>query len=74
MVANPDPGPSGKYRTRMDSALIEKVYGWAKSKNALLFVDLQVGQSTLEQELPWIEKFLMRPDVHLGIFPLNGDD
>ena len=69
MVANPDPGPSGKYRTRMDSALIEKVYGWAKSKNALLFVDLQVGQSTLEQELPWIEKFLMRPDVHLGIDP-----
>ena len=69
MVANPDPGPSGKYRTRMDSALIEKVYGWARSKNALLFVDLQVGQSTLEQELPWIEKFLMRPDVHLGIDP-----
>lgn len=69
MVANPDPGPSGKYRTRMDSALIEKVYGWAKSKNALLFVDLQVGQSTLQQELPWIEKFLMRPDVHLGIDP-----
>jgi hypothetical protein len=69
MVANPDPGPSGKYRTRMDSALIEKVYGWAKSRNALLFVDLQVGQSTLAQELPWIEKFLMRPDVHLGIDP-----
>lgn len=69
MVANPDPGPSGKYRTRMDSALIEKVYGWAKSKNALLFVDLQVGQSTLPQELPWIEKFLMRPDVHLGVDP-----
>ena len=69
MVANPHPGPSGKYRTRMDSALIEKVYGWAKSRNALLFVDLQVGRSTLQEELPWIEKFLMRPDVHLGIDP-----
>jgi hypothetical protein len=69
MVANPHPGPSGKYRTRMDSALIEKVYGWAKSRNALLFVDLQIGQSTLQNELPWIEKFLMRPDVHLGIDP-----
>ncbi|MFN7457272.1 MAG: hypothetical protein ACK5U0_07740, partial [Gemmatimonas sp.] len=52
-----------------DSTLIEKVYGWAKSRNALLFVDLQIGQSTLEEELPWIEKFLMRPDVHLGIDP-----
>jgi hypothetical protein len=69
MVANPDPGPSGKYRTRMDSAMIEKVYGWAKSKNAVMFVDLQVGKSTLDAELPWIEKFLMRPDVHLGIDP-----
>lgn len=68
-VANPHPGPSGKYRTRMDSAMIEKVYGWAKSRNALLFVDLQIGQSTLPEELPWIEKFLMRPDVHLGIDP-----
>ncbi len=68
-VANPHPGPSGKYRTRMDSSLIEKVHGWARSKNALMFVDLQIGQSTLQDELPWIEKFLKRPDVHLGIDP-----
>jgi hypothetical protein len=69
MVADPHPGPSGKYRTRMDSAFIEKVYGWAQNRKALLFVDLQVGQSTLQHELPWIEKFLIRPDVHLGIDP-----
>lgn len=69
MVADAHPGPSGKYRTRMDSALIEKVYSWAQNRNALLFVDLQVGQSTLAAELPWIEKFLIRPDVHLGIDP-----
>ena len=69
MVADPHPGTSGKYRTRMDSAFIEKVYGWAQSRGALLFVDLQVGQSTLQAELPWIEKFLVRPDVHLGIDP-----
>ena len=30
VVANAHPGPSGKYRTRHDSAMIEKVYGWAK--------------------------------------------
>ena len=69
LVADGHPGSSGKYRTRHDSAMIEKVYGWAKSRKALMFVDLQVGQSTLQQELPWIEKFLMRPDVHLGIDP-----
>jgi hypothetical protein len=69
LVADGHPGTSGKYRTRHDSAMIEKVYGWARSRNALLFVDLQVGQSTLQDELPWIEKFLIRPDVHLGIDP-----
>lgn len=69
LVADGYPGSSGKYRTRHDSAMIEKVYRWARSRNALLFVDLQVGQSTLQAELPWIEKFLVRPDVHLAIDP-----
>jgi hypothetical protein len=69
VVAQADAGRDGKYRARMDSALIERVYGWARSRNALLFVDVQVGLSTLQQELPWLERFLKRPDVHLGIDP-----
>src|SRR4029079_14984062 len=69
LVANDQPGPSGKYRTRMDSALIEKVYGWARQRNALLFLDLQVWQGTLQEEIPRLTKFLKRPDVHLGIDP-----
>ena len=66
VVAQGDKGRDGKYRLRMDSTMIEKVYGWAKRKNAILFVDVQVGHSTLQSELPWLERFLMRPDVHLG--------
>lgn len=69
IVAQGDAGKDGKYRLRMDSTTIEKVYGWAKRKNALLFVDVQVGHSTLQSELPWLERFLLRPDVHLGIDP-----
>ena len=69
VVASDGPGTSGKYRTRMDSALIEKVYAWAQQKNALLFLDLQVGQGTLQEELPRLSKFLKRPNVHLGIDP-----
>ena len=69
VVASDAPGTSGKYRTRMDSALIEKVYGWAQTTNALLFLDVQVGQGTLQEELPRLAKFLKRPDVHLGIDP-----
>jgi hypothetical protein len=69
VVAQGDPGRDGKYRLRMDSTLVEKVYGWAKRKNALLFLDVQVGQSTLSAELAFLERFLKRPDVHLGIDP-----
>jgi hypothetical protein len=69
VVANDHPGTSGKYRTRMDSALIEKVYGWAQKRNALLFLDLQVGQGSLQEEIPRLAKFLKRPDVHLGLDP-----
>jgi hypothetical protein len=68
-VAQGAAGKDGKWRTRMDSTLIEKVYGWAKSRNAIMFVDIQVGQSTVEQELPPLMRFLERPDVHLGLDP-----
>ena len=68
-VAQGDAGTDGMYRMRMPEELIERVYGWAKSKNALLFLDVQVGKSSLAQELPRFEKFLARPDVHLAIDP-----
>ncbi|MCC6930307.1 MAG: hypothetical protein IT359_15085 [Gemmatimonadaceae bacterium] len=69
VVAQGAAGSDGKYRARMDSAMVEKVYGWARSRNAILFLDVQVGLSTLQAELPLLERFLKRPDVHLGIDP-----
>jgi hypothetical protein len=69
VVASDQPGTSGKYRTRMDSAMIRRVYNWAKSRNALLFLDVQVGQGTLQEELPRLLPWLKNPDVHLGIDP-----
>jgi len=69
VVAQDQPGTAGKYRMRMDSALIEKVYGWAKKRDAIMFLDVQVGQGTLQEELPRLMPFLKRPDVHLAIDP-----
>lgn len=69
VVASGDSGKDGKWRTRMDSAKIEEVYGWARQRNALLFLDIQAGQSTIQAELPRLMKFLARPNVHLGIDP-----
>ena len=69
VVAQGAAGKDGKYRLRMDSALIEKVYGWAQERNALLFLDIQAGFSTVQEELPRLMKFLERPNVHLGLDP-----
>ncbi|HEX3866833.1 MAG TPA: hypothetical protein VHV78_08780 [Gemmatimonadaceae bacterium] len=67
VVAQGAPGKDGMYRLRMDSALIERVYGWAREKHALLILDVQVGHSTVQQELPRLVPFLARADVHLAI-------
>lgn len=68
-VAQGDAGKDGKYRMRHGDALTEKVYGWAKERNALLFLDVQVGLSTIQEELPRLEAWLSRPDVHFGMDP-----
>lgn len=69
VVAQGAPGRDGKYRLRMDSTLIEQVYSWAQQKNALLFLDIQGAQSTIQDELPRLLPFLVRPNVMLGLDP-----
>jgi hypothetical protein len=68
-VAQGAPGKDSMYRQRSDPDLIEKVYGWAKSKNAILFLDIQAAKSTVEKEIEPLLPFLQRPDVHLGLDP-----
>jgi hypothetical protein len=69
VVAQGAPGRDGMYRLRMPDTLIERVYQWAQGKHGLLFLDIQVGHSTVQAELPRLLKFLERPDVHLGLDP-----
>lgn len=69
VVAQADSGRSGKYRLRMRDSLIEQVAEWAETRDALVFLDVQVGLSTLEEELPRLLPFLKRPNFHLGIDP-----
>lgn len=69
VVARDNPGPDGKYRGRMADTLIERVAQWAATRDALVFLDLQVGLSTLQEELPRLAPFLRRPNFHLGIDP-----
>src|ERR1700680_734267 len=69
VVAQGGPGRDGKYRLRMADTLVEKVASWAATRNALLFLDVQVGQSTVQEELPRLIPFLKRPNVMLGLDP-----
>jgi hypothetical protein len=69
VVAQGFPGRDGKYRLRMTDSLINMVYDWAQKRNAILFLDVQVGQSTVQEELPRLIPFLSRPNVMLGIDP-----
>ena len=41
----------------------------ARQIQGLVFLDVQVGLSTLQHELPQLEKYLKMPQVHLGIDP-----
>ena len=69
VVAQASPGRDGKYRARMADTLIDRVLSWAQTRNAIVFLDLQVGKSTLQEELPRLTKYLSLPNVHLGIDP-----
>ena len=69
VVAQAAPGRDGKYRLRMTDSLINMVYDWAQKRNGLLFLDVQVGKSTVQEELPRLVPFLQRPNVMLGIDP-----
>ena len=66
-TAQESPGNGGMYRLRMPSSQIEKVIAMAEEINAIVFLDIQVGLSTLEKEIPAIEQYLKNPKVHLGI-------
>lgn len=69
VVAQGAPGKDGKYKTRMPDTEIEKVLKMAEKINAIVFLDVQVGNSTIYDELPYFEKYLKLPNVHLGIDP-----
>ena len=67
--AQGSPGKGGKYRLRMPFHQIDTILNWADEINALVFLDVQVGQSSVKEEVPSLETYLKMPNVHLGIDP-----
>jgi len=72
------PGKEGKYLLRMPDTEIDKAVTLAnKIPGGIVILDIQIGFSTLEHELPMLEKYLAMPNVHLGLDPefhMIGDD
>lgn len=69
VTAQSSAGDGGFYRLRMPEKEIQKAITMADSINGVTFLDVQVGLSTLQNELPRLEKYLMKAKVHLGIDP-----
>lgn len=69
IVAQADGGKDGMYRAVMPDKEIDKAYELAQQAKGILILDVQVGLSTLEREVPKFKKYLERPDVHLAVDP-----
>ena len=50
-------------------AMAAKIPARPAGRNAIVFLDLQVGFSNVQTELPLLSKYLKLPNVHLGIDP-----
>ncbi|MGI8509911.1 MAG: hypothetical protein ACR2MQ_11360 [Gemmatimonadaceae bacterium] len=68
-VAQGAPGRGNTYRLRMRDSLIDYWCKLAESKGYLMFLDVQVGHSTVQSELQPLIPYLKRPYVHLALDP-----
>ena len=69
IAAQAAPGKTKTHRLRMGSKVINQVLGWARGAGCLLILDVQVGWSSVPEELPYLQPWLNEPDVHLALDP-----
>lgn len=69
ITAQGSPGKANLHRLRMSFHQIDTILDWAKPIDALVFLDVQVGHSSVKTEVASLEKYLKLPNVHLGIDP-----
>jgi hypothetical protein len=67
--AQASPGPDGMYRDRMPASQVQEILSMAQQVNGLVFLDVQVGLSNVETEVPLLEKYLALPNVELSLDP-----
>jgi hypothetical protein len=68
-VAQAAAGDDGMYRYRMPAETIEEWSTLAEQNGMLLILDVQVGRSSVEEEVEVLRPFLTRSHVHLALDP-----
>jgi hypothetical protein len=69
VIAQRRAGPDGKYRELQPDSVIRRMIRWGHAHGCLVFLDVQVGLSSLPAELPRLAPYLHDSIVHLGIDP-----
>ena len=69
ITAQASPGENNLHRARLSAEKIDEVLGWAREAKCVLILDVQVGWSSVPDELPFLAPWLNQPDVHLGLDP-----
>lgn len=68
-VAQASPQADGSYRLRMPASLIRREIALAASQRMPLFLDVQVGRSTVPAEVGALARYLALPYVELALDP-----
>ncbi len=69
IVAQGSAGKDGKYRTVMPDSQIDHALELAQKINGITFIDLQVGLSDVQTELPKFDKYLAMDKLEVGLDP-----
>jgi hypothetical protein len=68
-VAQGDPGNDGTYLDHTSDEIIQKYVDFATAHNAIVILDVQIGWSTVKDEVERLRPWLEKPNVHLAIDP-----
>ncbi len=69
VAAQNNPGPDGMYRLRMPEDQIQKAISLANQISGLVVLDVQIGLSTVQKEVPLLAPYLKLPNVELALDP-----
>jgi len=69
VAAQGSPGADGKYRLRMPASQIDQAIAEANQENGVVILDIQLGLSNVQTEIPLLEPYLKVPNVELALDP-----